>query len=221
MGFFERLFGSLRTPPTAIADSPVLQATVRIPEAGEPEVSFAPTEPSSDDLALIALCYAAKIGWLIELEPHVRDIFFLLADETAGLPNEDMSEPDLFKVLLSADSIVQGLEGTPAAVPGGEAFSISLYRSNLTSERGSQLPLSWVTNDTPQPGLAANLPWSAFLLIRSVWRQLTPAGRRRLAQTLEHLTLVLNHDGTVKPGDQQYLRALFLQTTAAWIASGQ
>ena len=102
-------------------------------------------------------------------------------------------------------------EDHPRAVQQGEVYRISFFRTayqNLSNR-------VWVINTIPRPGLAANLPWSAILLLNAVFVVLPVDVRPRLGQALQSW-----FEAAMQPDcdrqTMQSLRGLFQLSAAAY-----
>lgn len=153
-------------------------AELTIPPTGTPTVELGPSNALPSDLCLAALCYASKVRWLVNSEFAVsKDLLTELFAEACDFWDEGSG--DLIDRMPTASSIRKN-QDHPRAVQQGEVFRISLYRTgyqNLTNR-------AWVINTIPRPGLAANLPWSAILLLNTVSVVLPVEARSHLGRAL-------------------------------------
>lgn len=132
-----------------------VHATIVVQERGLPLVQLGPPDASPEDLALAALCYLAKVWWLVQSEFAVsRDILRELIAEAIGFWDHETG--DLIDRMPTASTIRADQEH-PMAVSGGERFEISYYRTRYKTLKNR----GHVRNTLPAPGLAANVPWSA------------------------------------------------------------
>lgn len=200
-------------------DDPIVKAEITIPEHGNPVVTWQPPSANPEELGLMALCYGVKIGWLMEVEVQVRDLFTTLALELASLKNKHLDSESIIESLPTARELHASLAGESAAVPNGEVFEIQLFRKSLAEPGGSQRELAWVNNSLPQPGLASNIPWSVFLLADKIWPRLNQSLRKRLVKSWDTMLQLLSHDdGSIEPGDQGHLQVLYMLISAEWFS---
>jgi len=134
------------------------RALIHIPESGQPTISLRPPSPLPADLALLALCYASKIRWILRNEPPmIQQLHRELCGELVDFWNEGGG--DLIDRSPTAAAVRAAVDA-PRAVTGGESFKVDLFRTayrNLTNK-------GYVLNTLPKPGLAANIPWSSIHL---------------------------------------------------------
>lgn len=145
---------------------------VRMPESSPPTIqltTLGTVEPG--DLCLLALCYASKVHWLLlsEMEPS-RDLFREFCAE--ALDFWDAPGADLIDRMPTARALRDD-PSVPHAVPGGERFVITLYRTDYRSLKNRV----WVNNSLPRSGMAANIPWSALVVLNAAFALLDPETR--------------------------------------------
>ncbi len=153
-----------------------VRVALRIPEAGHPTISMVPSSASAADLALMALCYASKVRWLLSSEPPVVQ---RMHRELCGELVDFWHEPggDLIDRSPTASAIRSSVHA-PKAVAGGEEFTVDLFRT----EYRSLADHASVQNTLPNPGLAANIPWSSILVFNTAFALSGESDRDRMHQ---------------------------------------
>ena len=199
--------------------NPALTARISIRQKGTATVTWTPSPAEPTDLGLLSLLYGAKIGWFMDVEPQVRPVFMTLGEELSSITDLQLPSHSLIDMLPTAREIRADLTDEKTAVSGGEVFDIQLCRKSTVEPDGSEHPLTYVDTRLPDPGLAANIPWSAILLADKVWEYLDLPLRQRLVAAWGTMLPLLSHDSSIKPGDQRHLHmlhTLFLLLSAEW-----
>jgi len=186
-----------------------VRAEITIPTRGTPTIQLCPPSALPIDLSLAVLCYASKIRWLVNSEFAVsRDLLRELLGEACDFWNEGTG--DLIERMPTA-STIRTSEDHLQAVDPREVFRITLYRTGYRNLRNR----AWVINTIPRPGLAANLPWSAILLLNAVFVILPDEARAQLGQALRNW-----FDSAMDPAfdnqAQQTLARLFALSVSAY-----
>jgi hypothetical protein len=144
--------------------NPQLVAIISIKEDGTHNVIFEPDAAMGADLTRLLLVYASKLRWLVLSEDHsVQNLFQGLTREIADVWL--LAEDSLLEVMPTANALRDA--GGLFSVPGGETFTVKYYRTQSSSPNRS-----FLHNDLPRPGLAANLPWHFCVLSDAVFQRL-------------------------------------------------
>lgn len=196
---------------------PIAEATISIPPLGEPVITWHPDTLDTENLALLALAYGTKVSWLMQTETSVAELFQVLAAELSSLPAGALTSDDVIGQLPTGR--VLRLESRPpnGATNSPEIFKLRFFR-RMTNSTSANSPMAWVSNDLPTLGLAANIPWSAFLLVAAIWPKLANAQRARFVHAWQALYQLSAHDESIKAGDAKHLHALFLVVTGSYLA---
>lgn len=184
-------------------------AVITIPEHSAPTIQIEPPTTSRSDLCLAVICLASDILWILQRERReILAVFKELVRESVDFWDE--AGTDLIDRCPSAHAIRE-MRDAPRAVSGGESFSIAFSRTDYAHFRNR---VSAITK-LPNPGLAANVPYSFMIFTNAVYCLANAEERVRL-----HRALTLWSDIALKPEafspSTPALRSLFELSLSAW-----
>jgi len=138
-----------------IRPRPLIEITIKLVPDGRHEVTVKPPDMQPQLLALTALCYAAKIRWLLTTEPpEVLNAYKEAVGE--ALDFWPKTRGPLIDAMPLGRKLKDSLTPDEWAVSGGEVFVV---RGQPALGGGVS-----VTNDLPRPGLAVNIGWNVIVL---------------------------------------------------------
>ena len=160
----------------------LLVLTIEIQPSGVTKVIASPQPAIPQLVAVTALCYLAKLRWLLESEPpEVLSAFREFVREALDFwPPAAASLKASMPLALSLEEQISPGEWT---VLGSELF---IVRALPLREGGV-----YIYNDLPNPVLAANLAWNAVVLLDHLSIELDAPSRDRFISALDQLHDVL------------------------------
>ncbi len=155
-----------------------LRAEITLRSGQAPTIQLDPPNAPPTHLCLAVLCYASKMRWLVNDDPTATEFLRGLIEEACRSWNDGSG--DLIDRMPNAAAL-RASAGYPRAVDPVEVFRISFYWTGESSRDNR----AWVINDIPDPGFAANLPWSVLLLLNAVFVSVSGQARAHMRRALQ------------------------------------